>query len=307
MFREPRLAQKRLRFLIFNMLLTASNTLFKLGVRPRAVTTPVRVHNHSGTCGETSTREDLRPILRPSPTQTARKVHYFFTVRLREYHPAIPPASCAFSARRTNTEVTAAANAQALPFITGETWRQAGQNASAPRIQSLAAALVASGSSAGIKSEQHESLDPDSDPGPCGAPSPEVDVAGQLPRKGARAIEEDCHGRPITAPHHHESPLARARAGRNVPPAHIETFPKHYRLSIALPRPGGAQFASEMITVSARRGGRLAVVADAWHLEHDCHFEWHFAFPGPDIDLEAVRARLGKDGILVIDVPRRRG
>jgi hypothetical protein len=84
MFREPRLAQKRLRFLIFNMLLTASNTLFKLGVRPRAVTTPVRVHNHSGTCGETSTREDLRPILRPSPTQTARKVHYFFTVRLRE-------------------------------------------------------------------------------------------------------------------------------------------------------------------------------------------------------------------------------
>jgi hypothetical protein len=25
-----------------------------------------------------------------------------------------------------------------------------------------------------------------------------------------------------------------------------------------------------MITVSARRGGRLAVVADAWHLEHDC-------------------------------------
>jgi hypothetical protein len=27
-----------------------------------------------------------------------------------------------------------------------------------------------------------------------------------------------------------------------------------------------------MITVSARRGGRLAVVADAWHLEHDCEY-----------------------------------
>ena len=36
------------------------------------------------------------------------------------------------------------------------------------------------------------------------------------------------------------------------------------------------------------------------------HYEWHVAFPQSDIDLGAVRARLGKDGILVIDVPRRR-
>jgi len=68
---------------------------------------------------------------------------------------------------------------------------------------------------------------------------------------------------------------------------------------------GGALLASEMITVSARRGGRLAVVADAWHLEHDCHYEWHVAFPRPDMDLRAVRARVGEDGILVIEVPRR--
>jgi hypothetical protein len=86
-----------------------------------------------------------------------------------------------------------------------------------------------------------------------------------------------------------ESPLAHTRrsAGPNhVPPVHVETLTSStltypigtvstassecYRLSIALPRPGGALFASEMITVSARRGGRLAVVADAWHLEHDC-------------------------------------
>jgi hypothetical protein len=36
------------------------------------------------------------------------------------------------------------------------------------------------------------------------------------------------------------------------------------------------------------------------------HYEWHVAFPQLDIDLGAVRARLGKDGDLIIDVPRRR-
>jgi len=35
------------------------------------------------------------------------------------------------------------------------------------------------------------------------------------------------------------------------------------------------------------------------------HYEWHVAFPQPDIDLGAVRARID-EGILVIDVPRRR-
>jgi len=104
-----------------------------------------------------------------------------------------------------------------------------------------------------------------------------------------------------------ESPLAHARrgAGPNASPAQVETFPTEYRLSIALPRPGGAPLAPEMITVSVRRGARLAVVADAWHLEHDCHYEWHIAFSQPDVHLGAVRARFGEDGMLVIDVPRR--
>ncbi|KAI0306183.1 hypothetical protein B0F90DRAFT_1624016 [Multifurca ochricompacta] len=104
-----------------------------------------------------------------------------------------------------------------------------------------------------------------------------------------------------------ESPLAHARrgAGPNVPPARIETSPTSYVLSIVLPRPGGTPLAPEMITVSARRGGRLAVVADAWHLEHDCHYEWNVAFPPSGVDLRTVRARFGEDGLLVIDVPRR--
>ena len=77
----------------FNMLLTASNTLFKLGARPRAVTSPVRVRSQSGTWDETSTHENICPNPRPTPTQTAnralatKKAHYFSTVhipRLRE-------------------------------------------------------------------------------------------------------------------------------------------------------------------------------------------------------------------------------
>jgi hypothetical protein len=87
---------------------------------------------------------------------------------------------------------------------------------------------------------------------------------------------------PHPRPARPESPLAHARRSaspNHVPRARIETvtYPtangtgsECYRLSIALPRPGGALLASEMITVSVRRGGRLAVVADAWHLEHDC-------------------------------------
>jgi hypothetical protein len=39
---------------------------------------------------------------------------------------------------------------------------------------------------------------------------------------------------------------------------------------------------------------------------HAGHYEWHVAFPEPDIDMSAVRARIDGDGVLVIDVPRRR-
>ena len=106
---------------------------------------------------------------------------------------------------------------------------------------------------------------------------------------GASCASATSHGTRVPTPTRPESPLSHARRGANpnhVPPARIETSPTGtgYRLSIALPRPGGALLASEMITVSARRGGRLAVVADAWHLEHDCEYTpqlfscLHFSF-----------------------------
>ena len=94
---------------------------------------------------------------------------------------------------------------------------------------------------------------------------------------GASCASATSHDTRVPTPSRPESPLAHARRGASpnrVPPARLETFPTGtgFRLSIALPRPGGASLASEMITVSARRGGRLAVVADAWHLEHDCEY-----------------------------------
>jgi hypothetical protein len=147
-------------------------------------------------------------------------------------------------------------------------WKQGKQSSSTPPIQGLVPA-----SPVGIKSNLCQESDPSPGPGPAqrGAPSPERDLASPPPLKSARAIKE-CHQDWPAPRSRSESPLepVRRRAGHNVPPANVETFPKSYRLSIELPRPGGAQFASEMITVSARRGGRLAIVADAWHLEHDC-------------------------------------
>lgn len=269
------------------MLLRFSNPLLELGVRPRVVTTPVKVHGRSGTWSKTSTCENLHPDLRSMPTQMAnslrgaKKNHYFSTVRIPRLRES----------RRTNTDLTSFA-----------TWRQGRQGPSTPPIQGLVPA-----SSVGIKSDQclESDASPDLDPDQRKAPSPEEDLASQPPLESTRAIDEGQHGWPGPRS---ESPLEHVhrRAGHNVPPANVETFPKSYKLSIALPRPGGAQFASEMITISARRGGRLVIVADAWHLEHDCHYEWHVAFPQLDIDLGAVRARLGKDGDLVIDVPRRR-
>ena len=239
---------------------------------------------------------------------------FFFGSMFCNNTKADPARRVAFSARRTNTEVTVAVKAP--PSIRSSTWRQARKSASRPLVHGLASAL-----SAGIKSEQLENPGAGVDQG-VRTLGPEVDLAGQRPQKSAGAIG------PTARP---ESPLAhaRGRAGHNVPPAHIETCPTSYRVSIALPRPDGTQFSSEMITVSARRGGRLAVVADAWHLEHDCsfpffafcscgklthgliyilagHYEWHVAFPQSDIDVGSIRARLGKDGILAIEVPRRR-
>ena len=68
-----------------NMLLSASSSFLNLGVRPRAVTTPVRIRNPSGTWGGMSTtNKDLCPNPRPRPIQTTHQAalatHHFSTI-----------------------------------------------------------------------------------------------------------------------------------------------------------------------------------------------------------------------------------
>jgi len=60
-----------------------------------------------------------------------------------------------------------------------------------------------------------------------------------------------------------------------------------------------------MVTISANKGDRLRVVADAWHMEGESHYEWQISFPPSDVDIRAVHAKFQKDGRLTIDVKRR--
>ncbi|KAI6017942.1 hypothetical protein BKA83DRAFT_4315867 [Pisolithus microcarpus] len=74
-----------------------------------------------------------------------------------------------------------------------------------------------------------------------------------------------------------------------------------HTFSVVLPR----TILPEMITVSAKKGDRLDVVADAWHMEHDCHYGWEISFAPGDADMSTVRAKLNQDGELSIEVRRR--
>ncbi|KAH9914606.1 uncharacterized protein B0H18DRAFT_886452 [Fomitopsis serialis] len=62
---------------------------------------------------------------------------------------------------------------------------------------------------------------------------------------------------------------------------------------------------TEMVTVYVKRGCRLAIVADAWHLEHDAHFSWEIAFTPKDVNLGGVHVVLDASGNLTLTVPRR--
>ena len=221
--------------------------------------------------------------------------------------------TCSFAAPRTKLDVCP----RAPSFIPSNTHDPASLRVSPGTIQTPVPAVSAGAPRTPVLEERTASRHAEDSMG-------QAPTSGAEPASPSRATLQRFPSRP-------ESPLAHARrgAGPNAPPAQVEKLPTKYRLSIALPRPGGVPLAPEMITVSARRGARLAVVADAWHLEHDCeyplsssvthstqaddlaldrsagHYEWHIAFPQPDVNLGAVRARFGEDGMLVIDVPRR--
>ncbi|EPQ52562.1 hypothetical protein GLOTRDRAFT_11836, partial [Gloeophyllum trabeum ATCC 11539] len=54
----------------------------------------------------------------------------------------------------------------------------------------------------------------------------------------------------------------------------------------------GPKFQSDMVTIAAKKGDRLDIVADLWYLEKDCHLEWRVQFPPDDVDLQSARAKI---------------
>ncbi|KAF9037596.1 hypothetical protein BJ165DRAFT_1353259 [Panaeolus papilionaceus] len=81
----------------------------------------------------------------------------------------------------------------------------------------------------------------------------------------------------------------------------ISTLPHRHTFSVVLP----PSISPEMVTISANKGEKLKVVADAWHVEDDNHYEWLISFTPNDVDMGSVHARF-EGGRLTIEVGRRR-
>ena len=74
-----------------------------------------------------------------------------------------------------------------------------------------------------------------------------------------------------------ESPIAHTRRAARTPPMLVRSTPAQHTLTVRLPE----GLAPEMVTISAKKGARLAVVADLWHREDDCEciFSYRFFLP----------------------------
>nr|GAT44428.1 predicted protein [Mycena chlorophos] len=97
---------------------------------------------------------------------------------------------------------------------------------------------------------------------------------------------------------------ARARRTPSVsryPKMHIDSSPNAYTMQLALP---STITSPEMVTISTAKGDKLRIVADAWHLESDCHYEWEVAFPAKDVNMSSIRAKFDGKGRLSVEACR---
>ncbi|PPQ80288.1 hypothetical protein CVT25_003685 [Psilocybe cyanescens] len=92
-----------------------------------------------------------------------------------------------------------------------------------------------------------------------------------------------------------------SRSFSGSPQMSLSSTPVQHTLSVQLPR----NVQPEMVTISANKGDRIRVVADAWGGGNECHYEWQISFPPHDIDMGAVHARFDPDGRLTLEVRRR--
>ncbi|KAL4262776.1 SHSP domain-containing protein [Pleurotus pulmonarius] len=139
-------------------------------------------------------------------------------------------------------------------------------------------------------------------------PSPTITAFHTAPTSSHPAFASPpLHG-PSPASRALASPLARAHRApppADAPPLQIHSTPSKHTLCVQFPQRMGAEMRPEMVTVCAKRGDRLGIVADAWHLERNCHYEWEVAFPPHDADMAHVHAKFLPGGCLTIDVWRR--
>ncbi|THH10270.1 hypothetical protein EW145_g1431 [Phellinidium pouzarii] len=78
----------------------------------------------------------------------------------------------------------------------------------------------------------------------------------------------------------------------------IDNTAAEYTLAAAI----GPGFDSNCITIAARKGNILDIVADRWDLEKDCHHEWQVQFDR-DADMSSVHAGYS-NGVLTVTVKR---
>ncbi|TRM64560.1 hypothetical protein BD626DRAFT_400932 [Schizophyllum amplum] len=86
-----------------------------------------------------------------------------------------------------------------------------------------------------------------------------------------------------------------------IPAIRVLHAPSAYAFDVSLP----STILPEMVTISAKKGNKLRVIADAWHLEDNCHYEWEIAFAPYDVDMGSVKAKFEPGGRLLITVARR--
>lgn len=101
------------------------------------------------------------------------------------------------------------------------------------------------------------------------------------------------------------SPLDRTRrmpaSDESAPRMTVTSTVYGYQFSVKL----SSAIQREMVTISANKGDKLKVVADAWHMENESHYEWQITFPPRDIDMNSVHAKFDEnEKTLTIDVRR---
>jgi hypothetical protein len=108
-------------------------------------------------------------------------------------------------------------------------------------------------------------------------PPGSIDVDQTIPEKllpsisPCPSIQSSCSSSSSDSSSSTPSPTARWRRSPSpecCPKMVIQSTHSTHILSVVLPR----AIQSEMVTVSVKKGDRLDIVADAWHMENDCKY-----------------------------------